>query len=239
MSLHHAEYAHVQCAGDLGDALLERDWMIEYMPLVRRVVRNLASQASAAMERDDMEQVGLMGLLEALRRYGTPDGGFAGFAALRIRGAILDELRRQDWRPRTARQGAHRLRNAERVLRQRLGRDPEREEVCLALQIDAAEYERAQLDDCAEEFASFDVLLAGGGEPAGHHSGPEARAINQASLARALLTLDEREQKVIQLYYEFELSLGEIAQVLELTTARICQINKRALAKMRAALDHD
>lgn len=239
MSLHHAEYMHVQCLGDAVDPSVERDWMISYMPLVKRVVRSLSSHAGSVMDRSDMEQIGLVGLLEALRRYGTPDAKFGAYASLRIRGAILDELRRQDWRPRTARQGAHRLRAVERRLRRELGREPERAEVCEAMSISGEDYDRLQRDDCAEEFASFDSLIADGVEIAGQQPGPEKRAIDRASLARALLALDEREQKVIQLYYEFDLSLEEIARVLDLTAARICQINKRALARMRALLEQE
>ncbi|MCC4596684.1 FliA/WhiG family RNA polymerase sigma factor [Xanthomonas campestris pv. phormiicola] len=237
MNLHHVEYTQLQCVGEIADPLVERDWMIQYVPLVKRVVGNLAAHAGTVMERDDMQQIGLMGLLEALRRYGTPDAEFVGYAAMRIRGAILDELRRQDWRTRSARNGAHRLHSAERTLRQQLGRDPERAEVCQALNISSDEYDRAQLHDNAEKFASFDALLANGLDIGSQQAGPELHAINQASLAQALLALDEREQKVVQLYYEFDLGLAEIAQVLDLTTSRICQINKRALAKMRAALE--
>ena len=86
------------------DAAAERKWLLQYLPLVKRIVRQLALQASQVMDREDMEQIGLMGLLECLRRYGEPDEQFGRFAALRIRGAILDELRRQDWRPRQVRQ---------------------------------------------------------------------------------------------------------------------------------------
>src|SRR5690606_533890 len=96
-------------------------WLVEHTPLVRRAVAQLASQAGGAMDRDDMLQIGLMGLLEALRRYGEPDERFPGYAAQRIRGAILDELRRQDWRPRTVRQEGNRLRDAIRELTRRLG----------------------------------------------------------------------------------------------------------------------
>jgi RNA polymerase sigma factor FliA len=238
MSAHQADY--VQCQYDRLQAAgveAERGWLMDYMHLVRRTVRTLSSHAGGIMEREDMEQIGLIGLLEALRRYGEPDAGFAGFACLRIRGAILDEMRRQDWRPRRARQAAHRLRAAERMLRRQLGRDPERAEVCSMLEISGEDYDRAQLDDCAEEFASFDALLSKGMDVEGMQQGPEARAINQAMLARALRALDEREQRVIQLYYEFDLNLEEIAQVLDLTAARICQINKRALSRMRATLE--
>src|SRR5471030_1450890 len=81
----------------------EQKHLLAYAPLVKRIVRQLNSQIAGAIDRDDMEQIGLMGLLEALRRYGEPDAAFGSYASLRVRGAILDELRRQDWRPRPTR----------------------------------------------------------------------------------------------------------------------------------------
>lgn len=92
---------------EAGDRRSEQQRLLEHVPLVKRVVRQLHAQASAVLDREDMEQIGLMGLLEALRRYGPPDERFPAFATLRIRGAILDELRRQDWRPRSVRQDSH------------------------------------------------------------------------------------------------------------------------------------
>ena len=85
---------------------------MQYLPLVKRIVRQLSLQANQVLDREDMEQIGMIGLLEGLRRYGEPDEQFGRFAALRIRGAILDELRRRDWRPRQS--GSRRTRCATR-----------------------------------------------------------------------------------------------------------------------------
>lgn len=233
------EYANVQRGGQTIDAAAEQRWMVAYAPLVKRVARSLGSLANGSIDRDDLEQIGLIGLLEALRRYGEPDDGFRSYAVVRVRGAILDEMRRQDWRPRGARQGAHRLRATERSLRAQLGRDPSKTEISEALGIAPDEYDQMVLDDHAQAFASFDDLLTEQGDIPGTQQGPEALAIDRASLAKALLVLDTREQRVIQLYYEFELSLSEIAAVLGLTAARICQINKSALRKMKAFMELD
>jgi RNA polymerase sigma factor for flagellar operon FliA len=220
----------------------EQQWLLAYAPLVKRVVRQLASQVGGALDRDDMEQIGLIGLLDAVRRYGTPDDKFGSYAALRVRGAILDELRRQDWRPRSVRQNAHRTRDALRELTRKLGREPSEAEASAALGIAAADYQDYLLAENAETLASFDELFNEGSDAAaaqinGSVASVEAHYIDRRSLEQALLALNEREQKVIQLYYEFELSLKEIAAVLELTEARVCQINKGALKKMRAALE--
>lgn len=233
------EYASVQRTAHASDGAAEQRWMFQYVPLVKRVVRNLSSHAGGAIDREDLEQIGLIGLLEALRRYGEPDDEFRHFAQVRVRGAILDELRRQDWRPRGARQGAHRLRAAERALRRELGREPTRAEVCAALDIGEQEYEQHVQDDGAEAFASFDAMFAEMGERLDEQPGPEVQALNRWSLTQALLALDVREQQVIQLYYEFDLGHAEIAATLGLTAARVCQINKSALNKMKAHMNQD
>lgn len=211
-------------------ALLER-----HAPLVRRVVRQLGAQAGGLMGRDDMEQIGLMALLDALRRYGEPDEQFVGFATLRVRGAILDEMRRLDWRPRSVRQDAHRVRDVERALTRELGRPPARAEVLSALGMADEDYEALLLAENAEEMTSFDALVAAGFDQAGDAS-PARQAELRSELVHALSALSGREQQVIQLYYEYELNLKEIALVLGLTEARVCQINKQALAKMRQRL---
>lgn len=89
----------------------ESHYLQAYLPLVRKVVRQLAPQCTCVMDRQDMEQTALMGLLNAIRRYGQPDEGFAGYAVHRIRGAILDELRSLDWRPRQLRQKYHQIKD--------------------------------------------------------------------------------------------------------------------------------
>ena len=214
----------------------EQKHLLAYAPLVKRIVRQLNSQVQGAIDRDDMEQIGLMGLLEALRRYGEPDAGFGSYAALRVRGAILDELRRQDWRPRAVRQQSHKLRDAVRELTRKLGREPSEQEAMAALGLNAEDYQAYLLDENAETIASFDDILQDTLADTGSVAGPEEQLMIRRSLEQALNGLDEREQRVIQMYYEFELSYKEIAAVLDLTDARVCQLNKAALNKMKAVL---
>ncbi len=213
----------------------EQKYLLSYAPLVKRIVRQLNSQVAGAIDRDDMEQIGLIGLLEALRRYGTPDETFGSYASLRIRGAILDELRRQDWRPRAVRQQSHKLRDGVRALTRKLGREPNEQEIVTGLSLTPEQYQAYQLDENAELIASFDEVLQ---ETVGQDSapGPEEQLMVRRSLEQALRSLDEREQRVVQMYYEFELSYKEIAAVLDLTDARVCQLNKAALNKMKAVL---
>jgi RNA polymerase sigma factor for flagellar operon FliA len=210
--------------------------LLAYAPLVKRIARQLNSQVSGVMGREDMEQIGLMGLLEALRRYGTPDASFASYAGLRVRGAILDELRRQDWRPRAVRQDSHKMRDAVRALTRKLGREPNDKEAAEALGVSQDEWRQFLLDDSAEEMLSFDEILQEATEQAHNAPGPEQQYMVRRSLEHALNALNEKEQRVIQMIYEFELSYKEIAAVLDLSDARVCQLNKSALAKMKAAL---
>jgi RNA polymerase sigma factor for flagellar operon FliA len=225
-------YGYAEAVG----VVSEQQHLQTYAPLVKRIVRQLNSQVGGAMEREDMEQIGLLGLLDCLRRYGEPDDKFPGFASLRIRGAILDELRRQDWRPRGVRQECHRHRDAMRALMRKVGREPTEAEAIAALAISPEEYREYQVAENAEELASFDEMIQELGSLPSEAPTPEALMLRRRSIEEALLALNEREQRVIQLYYEFDLSLKEIAAVLGLTEARVCQINKAALRKMRDVL---
>lgn len=109
----------------------ESHYLQAYLPLVRKVVRQLAPQCNCIIDRQDMEQTALMGLLNAIRRYGLPDEGFAGYAVHRIRGAILDELRALDWRPRQLRQKYHQMKDLIRETRKKLGHEPEWSELAV------------------------------------------------------------------------------------------------------------
>jgi len=238
------DYADSHASSEYADAAIhaamsaaeEQKHLVAFAPLVKRIVRQLNSQVSGAMGREDMEQIGLMGLLEALRRYGTPDAGFSSYASLRVRGAILDELRRQDWRPRGVRQDSHKMRDAVRALTRKLGREPNDKEAADALGLSQDEWRQFLLDDVAEELLSFDDVLQEATDRAHNAPGLEEQFMVRRSLEQALGALNEREQRVIQMIYEFELSYKEIAAVLDLSDARVCQLNKSALAKMKAAL---
>lgn len=210
----------------------EQKWLLRYLPLVKRIVRQLSLQANQVLDREDMEQIGLMGLLDSLRRYGTPDEQFGRFAALRVRGAILDELRRQDWRPRQVRQQTHKMRDAIRQLTRQLGRMPQDEEILAATGMSAKDYQDFLQADACEAIESLDELLQNGHEAfIEGGSAVEERVLKERLLAQALSQLSEREQLVLTLYYQHELSLKEIALVLELSDARVCQLSKQAIAK--------
>ena len=179
--------------------------------------------AEGAEGRPSMMTVGLH-----CRLIGRPGR----FAALRIRGAILDELRRQDWRPRQVRQQAHKVRDAIRELTRQLGHTPSDEEIKAFTGLDEKDYQAFLWADSSEAIESLDELLQ-----SGHEHFPDAaelfeeRLLKERLLEQALSRLDERERLVLTLYYQHELSLKEIALVLEVSDARVCQLSKQAIGK--------
>ncbi len=182
-----------------------------------------------------MQQIALMGLLEALRRYGHPDGQFAAYAVHRIRGSILDQLREHDWRPRRLRQKTHKTNEAIRQIAKRLGHEPNFEEISAELNLTADEYQEYLLLENAGAMESLDEILA----LEAHNDILQSRDLEENiiiedNLKQAISTLDEREQMILHLYYQQELSMKEIAQVLDLTEARICQLNKKLVQKIKS-----
>ncbi|MBE3470470.1 FliA/WhiG family RNA polymerase sigma factor [Enterobacter cloacae complex sp. P15RS] len=213
----------------------EGRYLSAYLPLVKKIVKQLSYQTSSVMGQEDMEQIALMGLLTALRRYGHPDEQFAAYAAQRIRGAILDELRSLDWRPRRLRQKTHKLNDDIRDVTRQLGRTPTFEDIKRHLSISAEEYQEYLLLDCAKTIESLDELLSDDV----HTSALDSRKLEDEivvsrTLRSALAALDEREQLILTLYYQHEMSLKEIALVLDLTEARVCQLNKKIAQKIQS-----
>ncbi|CNC47876.1 putative RNA polymerase sigma factor for flagellar operon [Yersinia frederiksenii] len=213
----------------------ERKYLEAYLPLVKRIVRQLSFQADSVIGRDDMQQVALMGLLEALRRYGHPDGQFAAYAVHRIRGAVLDQLREHDWRPRRLRQKTHKTNEAIRKVARQLGHEPSFEEINAELQLTAEEYQEYLLLESASVMESLDDILSLETPTDALQSRQlEEGIIIEDNLNQAIASLEEREQMILHLYYQKEMSMKEIALVLELTEARICQLNKKLVQKIKS-----
>ncbi|MEJ4043040.1 FliA/WhiG family RNA polymerase sigma factor [Erwinia sp. SLM-02] len=211
--------------------------MQQWLPLVKKVVRQLLPQANGMMDRDDIEQIALMGLLESLRRYGQPDEQFAGYAMQRVRGAVLDQFRLHDWRPRTLRQKTHKINDGIREITRTLGREPTDEEICQQLGLSHEAWLAHQQSDSACALESLDEILSaeGGGQTSGFAGRELEEEIHtERTLARAINSLDERERIILNLYYQQGISLKEIAAVLDLTEARVCQLNKKISEKIKA-----
>lgn len=210
----------------------ESTWIKAYLPLVRKIVRQLAPQCTRIMDRQDMEQTALMGLLSAIRRYGAPDESFGSYAAQRIRGAILDELRSLDWRPRQLRQKYFQVKDMIRELRNSSGHEPEAAEI-EAAGITPEEYQDYLQLENASTLASLDELLAddpGAVTITGRNL--EEQFITQKTLSEALALLTEKEALVLSLYYQQDMNFKEIALTLGVSEARICQINKKVSEKI-------
>ena len=208
--------------------------LARYLPLVKRAASHLRSQVSACFDQEDMEQVGMMGLLEAWRRYGSePDAQFESYAFKRIRGAMLDELRRLDWRPRQLRQQVHGHNQVQRELHNRLGRAPSEQELAAALDCSVEEVRQLSYASQAEALQSLEEWLENGGKAPTTESDDVDMAM---TISKVLATLDKREQLLLALYYQQELNMKEIALVLGLTESRVCQLHKQCVLQLKQRL---
>jgi len=221
----------------------------QHAPLVRRLALQLAAKLPACVELDDLVQAGMIGLIEAVRRYQiSPDAQFETYAILRIRGAMLDELRAQDWLPRSVRTKAKRIEDALQRLSQRLMRQPSESEIAAELDLTVPQYQ-ALLED-----AHGTQILHAEDLPRQHEGGnaleslqgaapentsPLARLMSQ-DLRRAVIdALDQlpaREKLVLSLQFEQDLNQREIARVLNLTEGRVSQLRSQAVARIRSRL---
>ena len=211
-------------------ALLQR-----HQKRVKRVVNQFRIHVSPHCSLEDMQQIGL---IESGRRYqDINDPHFPAFAVCRIRGAILDELRRLDWRSRNTRQKAHELNDMTRELTRKLGRVPFDSELIDALGIDEQDYMRRQNAALAGEMQSLDQILEASGDSVigGQYDGMEHEHLRR-SLEKVLDQLPTRDQLLLSLFYQHELNLHEIALVLDLTPPRICQLHKQALKQLNQLL---
>lgn len=206
----------------------------KHLVLVKRVVSQLRSHTSTNCSLEDMQQIGLIGLLEAARRYeNVEDPNFPAFAVCRIRGAILDELRRLDWRSRQTRQQAHELNDVTRDLMKKLRRQPTEAEIIEALGTDKEDYHQRLNASMASEMQSLDQLIEAGADMSTpeHNDGISHEQMRR-TLEVALAKLNKREQLLLTLFYQHDMNLHEIALVLNLTPPRICQLHKQALKQL-------
>ncbi|MGF1774413.1 FliA/WhiG family RNA polymerase sigma factor [Vibrio wakamikoensis] len=235
---HSDSYGVAEDVTSSANRIDENRLLSQHQILVKRVVNQLRNHATTHCSIEDMQQIGLIGLLEAGRRYGNiDDPNFPAFAVCRIRGSILDELRRLDWRSRKTRQQAHELNDVTRDLTKHLRRTPTEQEIIKALGTTQQDYHTRLNATMAAEMQSLDQLIESGLEGA-VESGCDG--INhehiRRSLERALSQLPKREQLLLTLFYQHDLNLHEIALVLELTPPRICQLHKQALKQLNQLL---
>ena len=224
--------------------------VLEYAPLVRQIANRLAARLPATLDRDDLVQAGMIGLLDAIEKYDSlREAQFRTYAEFRIRGAMLDDLRAGDWVPRSVRENADRIGGAMHQLSQALGRVPEETEIAAKLGIALGEYHDLLIKSRAIPLLAIEDLQARSDEgDAGNIfdvledpgcSNPlEALDLQdlQARLSQALKVLPEKEQLVLSLYYDEGLNLKEIGEVLGLTESRVSQLRTQSILRLRAAL---
>ncbi|PTD97332.1 RNA polymerase sigma factor FliA [Pseudothauera lacus] len=224
---------------------LDKDHLVEgYAPLVKRIAYHLMAKLPASVEVEDLIQNGMMGLLDAINRYEDNLGAqFETYAVQRIRGAMLDGLRDNDWLPRSLRRDMRRIEGAVHALEQAHGRPPSEAELAQALDMDLAEYQRMLQDARGYQLLHFEDFTNGEGEDyferhLGVHETNPADLLEDADMRSVLVAaigdLPEREKLVMALYYDEELNLREIGEVLGVTESRVCQLHSQAVARLRA-----
>ena len=219
------------------DALLER-----HLPLVKRIANHLRGRLPDNVDIDDMMQSGLIALLDAARHYSPEKGAsFETYAAIRVRGAMLDEVRRNNWAPRSVHRRQRELSTAVHAVENREGRAATARELADEMGMTLDEYHKTLTSVSGNKLFSLEQLSGdqpGGGDwPAGDEAGPAELFENQAFrevVVAAIADLPEREALVMSLYYDEELNLREIGEVLGVTESRVCQIHAQALVRLRA-----
>lgn len=228
---------------------LDRNALIkQYQPLVRKLAHHMMAKLPPSVEVDDLIQVGLIGLSDALSRYEPSQGvQFETFATQRIRGAMLDELRGSDWMSRSSRKGQKDIEVAMRRLEHALGRAPLESEIAAEMGLPLAEYQSllskvrgtqlVYLEDMHRADEDDDSYLDR------HVADSSADPLNmlrdqrlRESLVTAIKALPEREQYIMSMYYEQDMNLKEIAAVLDVTESRICQLHSQSIARLRAKM---
>jgi RNA polymerase sigma factor for flagellar operon FliA len=218
------------------------DLVTRHAELVRRIAHHLAARLPASVEVDDLIQAGMVGLLEAVRQFDRSAGAsFETYASIRIRGAMIDEVRRGDWVPRSVHRRAREAAEATRRIEQREGRAANASEVAAALGISLDDYGKLLEGSIRGHLFSLeeDAELHGDARIAQHAPAPQAdleSAEFQQELAQAIQGLPERERLILSLYYEQELNLREIGAVLGITESRVCQVHGQAMVRLRARL---
>lgn len=229
------------------DTHTENDLVLQYLPLVGSILGRLAMTLPEHVDQDDLQSAGLVGLLQAVRNYDpSSKNSFESYARVRIRGAMLDELRRMDWVPRTVHEKARKIQATMAGLEQQLGQTPTEAQVARAMNLSPTEYAKLLDEVRPAAFVCLDATSSHENGDSGSlyevvadttEEGPAEQAsrheLKQVVLER-LKELPEIQRKVLALYYGEDLHLREIAEVFGLTESRICQIHSQAIMAIRS-----
>jgi RNA polymerase sigma factor for flagellar operon FliA len=220
--------------------------LTEHMPLVKRLAHQMRAKLPPSVEVDDLIQAGMIGLLDAISRYEDDHGAqFETYAVLRIRGAMLDELRSNDWMPRSTRQNMRKVESAMAALAQQLGRPPTESEVAKSMKLSLGDYQEMLGDSGGHQLVYYEDFH----DEEGNDSWLDRYAVDDEDPLRALMETDfrqavidaidalpPREKLLMGLYYEEELNLKEIGAVMGVSESRVSQLHSQAVARMRAYL---
>jgi RNA polymerase sigma factor for flagellar operon FliA len=229
---------------------LNKDQLVErFAPLVKRVAYHLMARLPASVQVDDLVQNGMLGLLDAISRFEAGMGAqFETYAAQRIRGAMLDGLRENDWLPRSLRRDFRRIEVAISKLEQQNGRAPSEKELADSLGMALLEYQKMLQDARGHQLIYFEDMVEEGGDSfldrhfVDDKNEPlrmlEERGL-QKSLVKGIEALPDREKMMMALYYEQDLNLREIGEVMGVTESRVCQLHSQAVARLRSRLFGD
>jgi RNA polymerase sigma factor FliA len=227
---------------------LDRDQLAKhYAPLVKRIAYHLMAKLPASVQVEDIIQNGMLGLLDAMGRYEEGLGAqFETYAVQRIRGAMLDGLRENDWLPRSLRRDMRRIETAIHTLEQQNGRQPTEGELAESLGLPLGDYQKMLQEARGYQLVYFEDFTDGDDDDyLDRHSvgtadlDPLERLLDKNMrdvLVRSIGDLPEREKTVMGLYYEEDLNLREIGEILGVSESRVCQLHSQAIARLRSRI---
>ncbi len=233
-----AMYASVKGGGT-------NEMVLQHAPLVKRIAYHLLSRLHDSVQIEDLIQSGMLGLLEAIKNYDPTQGAsFETYAGIRIRGSMIDEVRRSDWTPRSVHKKSRGVAEAIRVIENTTGREAKPAQIAEHLNISLDEYHQILLDSSTSKIFSVEELIENTGdqylEDSHNNADHSIENLSQEhfkhALTKAIEGLPERERLVISLYYDEELNLREIGEVLGVSESRVCQINNQAVLRLRSRL---
>lgn len=222
----------------------ERELVTRHAELVKRIAYHLAARLPSSVDVDDLMQAGTIGLLEAARHYQNDRGAsFETYAGIRIRGAMMDELRKSDWAPRSVHRRARAAAEAIHDIEQASGHEARETDIAAKLGVSLEDYRQIAHDAARCHVLSMDARSADDDEGIQYAETAEGPAEMlqrdefQSDLAEAIAQMPERERLVLSLYYTDELNLREIGAVLEVSESRVCQIHGQALLRLRSRMN--
>jgi len=231
----HAMYAEVQAYG-------ENNIVSQHAVLVKRIAFHLINRMPDSVQVDDLIQAGMLGLLEASSNFNANQGAsFETFAGIRIRGAMLDEVRKLDWTPRSVHRKYRAVTEAIQNVELRKGSDPTDKEIASEMGISLSDYHQILNDSNSSRIFSMDALEEKGGyqTPVSAEKMPdEALSENEyhENLVKNIAELPQKERLVMSLYYDDELNFREIGQVLEVSESRVCQVHAQAILRIKSKM---